>query len=357
MDQDINFNGYNTNEGSGLADYRTIQKELKQGLITFQNSTLTDKAMNDRVKTILATVENSSKIAPATQQIQEVAQAAQGIITKQKQKNQERMEEIQSYDSFIEKFKENEIVLVDEDTVSAKLTAPLLTIDSHTKSILQSQEDPTKTYLNLNKKMVEGYLYAINTDGAEKLNMSQSTYNKSKKYLETTKKGIDTALLAYEDKPLLAQSQECTNCGNDDGANNYASDLSAYVQGIFTEYAAETGQTTAVNTVISATQIEDIQQRYTTDMDINNDGNDDIIMYDENNVFIKYAEQETEHFSAKGNSIARNASKTFYSYAKEHPRNRYITSLEQLENNSDEYGYTDIGNISIKVVDKNKEVK
>jgi len=205
LDQDINLNGYNTIEESGMVDYRTVQKELKQGLISFQNSTLTDKAMNNRVKAILATVENTSTITPASQQIQEVENAAQGIIQKQIQKNKERQKEVENYDDFIEKLKDADVVLVDDDTISAKLTTPLLTIDTHTKNILQSQEDPTKTYLNLNKKMVEGYLYAINTDGPEKLNMTQSTYNKSKKYLETTKKGIDTALLAYEDTPLLAQ--------------------------------------------------------------------------------------------------------------------------------------------------------
>jgi hypothetical protein len=35
--------------------------------------------------------------------------------------------------------------------------------------------------------------------------MSSATYKKSKQYLETTKEKIDTALLAYNDGPLLAQ--------------------------------------------------------------------------------------------------------------------------------------------------------
>jgi len=55
--------------------------------------------------------------------------------------------------------------------------------------------------------MVQGYLDAVNNDGPEKLNMSITTYKKSKTYLETTKDKIDTALLAYTDAPLLAQGQ------------------------------------------------------------------------------------------------------------------------------------------------------
>ena len=76
-----------------------------------------------------------------------------------------------------------------------------------TKNILQAQEDPTKTYLTINQRMVNGYLDAVNNDGPEKLNMSATTYKNSKKYLETTKAKIDTALLAYTDTPVIAQGQ------------------------------------------------------------------------------------------------------------------------------------------------------
>lgn len=173
--------------------------------MSFKNETLTDKTMNDRVKTILATVENKSTILPATSQIQQVEKAAQGIIEKNIKENQTLQKEVSEYDEFIKKLQNNPIALVDDKTLSVSLKTPILTIDSPTKNILQSQEDPTKTYLSLNKRMVQGYLDAVNNDGPEKLNMTTATYKKSKKYLETTKEKIDTALLAYSDKPLLAQ--------------------------------------------------------------------------------------------------------------------------------------------------------
>ena len=190
--------------------------------------------MNDRVKTILATVENKSTVLPAMSQIQQVQKDAQGIIDTKIKENQATEKEIQDYDNFIKKLKGNQIALVDDTTLSASLKAPLLTIDTHTKNILQSQEDPTKTYLTLNQRMVQGYLDAVNNDGPEKLNMSQSTYTKSKAYLETTKQKIDTALLAYTDKPLLAQST-CPTCSSSDDNSNYSTDISAYVNGIFVE--------------------------------------------------------------------------------------------------------------------------
>lgn len=159
------------------------------------------------MKTILATVENKSTVLPATDQIQQVERAAKEIINTKIKENNTLQKEIKDYDNFIRSIRDDTIVLVKNTTISTSLKAPILTIDAATRNILQTQEDPTKTYLDLNKKMVQGYLDAVDNDGAEKLNMSATTYKKSKKYLETTKEKIDTALLAYTDKPLLAQGQ------------------------------------------------------------------------------------------------------------------------------------------------------
>lgn len=368
LDQNINFNGYNTQTGgvTGMIEYKTAYNELKQWLIQFKNSTSTDKKMNDRVKIILATVENKSTILPATDQIQQVETAAKNMINSKIQENRAVQKEIKEYDNFIKKLKNNEIVLVDDKTISASFKAPLLTIDSPTKKILQSQEDPTKTYLDLNKRMVQWYLDAVNNDGAEKLNMSATTYKKSKQYLETTKEKIDTALLAYTNTPLLAQGQwGCTNCSSTE--TNYSTDISSYVQGVFIEsYSGNQNSNGSVknmvNTVVSSEQSQKVQQTYTTNIDLNNDKFSDILMYDSNAIYVKYAKQESESLSKWNNSLATYYGK-FYSYESEHPstrinpQQRYIKSFDQIVNNTDAYGYMTINDITIKVIDKNKEPK
>ena len=364
----VNVNGYNTQTGgiTGIIDYKVAYTELTQGLTQFKNSTTTDKKMNDRVKTILATVENKSTVLPATDQIEQVEKAAQSIINGKIQENKQLQKEIWDYNTFIKKIENNQTVLVDDTTLSTSLTTPLLTIDSPTKNILQTQEDPTKTYLDLNKRMVQGYLDAVNNDGAEKLNMSPTTYKKSKTYLETTKEKIDTALLAYTDTPVLAQGQwACTNCSNTE--TNYSTDISSYVQGVFIESYSGNQNTSGsvknmVNTVSSSVQLQGVQQTYTTNTDLNNDKLPDILMYDANSIYIKYAKQESENFSKWGNTLTTYYNK-FYSYENEHPSTRinpqqwYIKSLDQMRNNSDAYGYMTINDITIKVVDKNKEPK
>ena len=156
----------------------------------------------------------------------------------------------------------------------------------------------------------------MNNDGAEKLNMSASTYAKSKIYLETTKEKIDTALLAYNDAPLIAQST-CTNCTDSAAENNYTPDISAYVNGVFVE-SYSGNEKSMVNTVSSNDQVQNVQKSYTTDIDLNNDKLSDILMYDANSIYVKYAKQESESFSKANNSLAAYYSK-FYSYGNEHP--------------------------------------
>ena len=52
-----------------------------------------------------------------------------------------------------------------------------------------------------------------------------------------------------------------------------------------------------VNTVNASQQLQNIQQTYTTNTDLNNDTFADILMYDSNAIYVKYAKQESEHFS------------------------------------------------------------
>ncbi len=346
----INPSGYlpNTwNETAGMIDYATAYNELKQGLTLFTNSTQTDKKMNDRVKTITATIEHKATVQPATKQLQEVEQAAKNIIDKKIQENKDIQEKIKDYGTFIKDIEDNQTVLVDEKSESVSLKAPLLTIDTPTKNVLDNQEDPTKTYLDLNKRMVQGYLDAVNNDGPEKLNMTETTYTQSKKYLETTKENIDTALLAYNDQPILAQTQgTCTNCSTS-AQKNYSTDISAYVKGVFVEtYSGNKKYMT--NTVSSTKLTEKVEEKYQTDTDLNNDSLPDILMYDGNSIYIKYAKQESENFTQGGNSLIKHYS-TFYSYE--------IQSIEQLMNATDTYGFLTIDDISIKVIDINREAK
>ena len=294
--------------------------------------------MHEKAKKLVSMIDTKSNIQPATAEIQQIQDTAQQMIQQSQEDNKSIQTKIKEYDKFIRSLPTEKIVLVNQQQSSTQLNTPLFKIDSASKTILKNQEDPVKTYLTLNKTMVDGYLRAIHNDGAQKLNMTTSTYNKSKKYLETTKEKIDTTLLAYEESeqtPLLAAST-CTTCDTaEEMSESYSSDISAYVNGVFVESYSGT-EKNMINTVASTNHINNVQKTYTTQYDLNNDSEADILMYDTNSIYIKYADQQDTHMTKRGNTIGTHY-KSFYSYATEHRRNRYISSLKQLEDNSDAY--------------------
>jgi len=51
-----------------------------------------------------------------------------------------------------------------------------------------------------------------------------------------------------------------------------------------------------INIVSSATQIEQIGNKY-QNLDINNDGKDDMLMYDTDTIYIKYGQQKDTHLT------------------------------------------------------------
>lgn len=357
INQDIDIEGYQQNE-TQMIGYQEAYQQLRQGLRAFQNDSNVDKVMHEKAKKLVSMIDTKSNIQPATAEIQQIQDTAQQMIQQSQEDNKSIQTKIKEYDKFIRSLPTEKIVLVNQQQSSTQLNTPLFKIDSASKTILKNQEDPVKTYLTLNKTMVDGYLRAIHNDGAQKLNMTTSTYNKSKKYLETTKEKIDTTLLAYEESeqtPLLAAST-CTTCDTtEEMSESYSSDISAYVNGVFVESYSGT-EKNMINTVASTNHINNVQKTYTTQYDLNNDSEADILMYDTNSIYIKYADQQDTHMTKRGNTIGTHY-KSFYSYATEHRRNRYISSLKQLEDNSDAYGYTTINDLRIKVVDKQKETK
>jgi len=64
------------------------------------------------------------------------------------------------------------------------------------------------------------------------------------------------------------------------------------VNGVFVDAYSGT-EKSAVNTIASASQIAKVQETYTTDTDLNNDGNNDIMQWDTNAIYVKYAQQDS----------------------------------------------------------------
>jgi hypothetical protein len=106
-------------------------------------------------------------------------------------------------------------------------------VSQRTKDMIENQESPTKTYLDLNKGLIKGYLDTLEKDGAEKLAMSNETYQKSKTYLTMVQKSIEILQQPEQRTLRLAQSTTCPSgtCTNtQEQTLKYQPDISTYAQ-------------------------------------------------------------------------------------------------------------------------------
>ena len=244
------------------------------------------------------------------------------------------------------------------------LSAKLFNMDPNSMAEISNHDNVMKSYIDYNMRNVDWYLNALNTYSAEKLNMSEDTYNMSKQYLTSIK---DLANKAYDtidnnakgknwtnDMILLAQSVWWGNnwnwwsrAGGQWNSSNRSSstiDIANYIQ--WSSLNTKEWSFSLAN--------EDYLKKFQSQFvltDINWDNMSDLIMRDEHNVYIKYRWWNSNFSGAKYDSH-------FYSY--------HINSYEDLVNNSNDDGMVGIrysknwvfkGTINVKLVDVNWEAK
>ncbi len=137
------------------------------------------------------------------------------------------------YDSFVQSL---QTILVSDDTQTATLSASLFTANEKIINTISSENAPEESYLEINKKVMDGFANALNTHSAEDLNMSLLTYNETKNYVNQTRSSINEGLLAINsDKPLLAATTDTTTDSHSmhdmtSDAGNMQADVSQYVK-------------------------------------------------------------------------------------------------------------------------------
>ena len=145
--------------------------------------------------------------------------------------------------------------------------------------------------------------------------MTEDTYKKSKQYLTDLKTKMDAVqtvspdtttdttqanqtLLTPKAPALQLADSSCPSgtCPTASSENaGYQPDLSLYAQGVFVETGTNTGKV-MINVVNNNEQILQVGKNQ-IQTDLNNDKKKDILMRDQNTVYIKYADQESEQKS------------------------------------------------------------
>lgn len=350
----INIQGFMQSEETGELAYADAYKKLDQWLQEFKIYAKTDKKTVNAIQNILQTIASDSKVTPAKKEIDEAERTTQTLINDKRKEIDTLSRRIEKYDTFISDLKKDTIQLVKDETTSLSISTPLMKLPQETKNRISLQEDPTKTYLDLNKWLIQGYLKALEKDGPEKLAMTNDTYNKSKQYLTTLQNNIQSIqeIASPSSKILLADascpSGTCPTAAEQNAG--YQPDISSYVQGIFVQTGASTGKV-AINVVNNNEQSLQIGKKYVS-VDINNDKQKDLFMRDQNTVYIKYAEQNNNYNTKGGNSLEKFFDR-YYVYQGNFGKRR----IDTLQDIQQEKWFAQFGDTEIKILDVMQEVK
>ena len=281
------------------------------------------------------------------------------ILNEYKNNNEELADLIMNdYDKFLDSVSDNSISLVNSDSLNITLSAQLFNMNEDSIQILSKQDNLVKKYMDYNMYSVLWYLNALENNSPENLNMDEDVYKLNKNYLSNIKNLSEQAydLLETVDKSseaqkvLLTQSAwEAWWAGGSNSSNNSSSTndnikISNYIDW-YTLNTKEWAFLLANNDYTNK-----FQSRFLL-TDIDNTWGSDMILRDDNNVYIKYRWWNSEFRNTKYLNTSN-----FYEYK--------IESYEQLYSDAEDgyirikYGWILIPKyIYVKVADTNREVK
>ncbi len=289
----------------------------------------------------------NNKIAPATNNINNVIKDYTKIVDEYREQNKLITKTIwDDYDKFLYAVAQNDITLVWNDELNLSLSSSLFDIDKDSLNIIKQQEDINKVYLDYNRKNIDGYINALNSNSAEWLNMWEKEYNDSKKYMYELKEKTTLAynileeeninskkILNNKDRKILAQSNGSSN----GWAAGWAfTDISSYIDGKVIK-TPEWSVDLANDEYVREFQGKSLMT------DINDDWANDLLLRDRNNIYIKYRNWNNNYDYNHEDYIDN-----YYVY--------HISSYEDLLETSDEW-FVKINNIYLKVCDPNWEIK
>jgi len=376
--------------------HTTVKKELLGWLQLLDDYSLSN-TYKQEIQSIDHILRMDHAIVAHLEQLDQIHQEVQSVIYEKQQEVQAIKEQIQvDYDGFLDDIYERNTILVADDKKEYSRSMALFGANKGTKDLLNTSEHPLLTYLNLQEEVAYWYQNALASSNPASLgihptqhqhmsryfaqvsdtihqgkqllagtarantthttlanNTRNNSINQSSQRLSSNTNGSTQKEIPTASLPLIAQtssndSSTCVNCGW--VTNTASADLTQYAKWIRVEW--DNGQ--IINVVASEDHIDAIGNNYTL-YDINDDGEDDIIMRDSNSIYIKYAEQNT----------ITNSDQT--SYNSQYYVSPVLNDPADLDNLTDNNGYITVSaqwgflsftnNISLKIYDKDREVK
>ena len=334
--------------------------EILEDALSEINTQTRSKDLKERSQEYLDLIAMNRNVNANVDSLVRVEKEYNTVIWDYKAENSELLWLIENdYDNFLVAVSNNDKSLVSDKSFDVTLSAKLFDIDENTLSVMSQQDSIMKKYIDYNMTNVNWYLNALENYSAQELNMDEETYKMNKEYLNDIK---NMANQAYDiiDNPqweknkwnaitLLAQAawwnawgQGGWNSNNGWSSSSMTIDVANYIQWNILK-------TSEWNLILANEDYTSMFQSRFLLADMNNDQKNDMILWDDHNVYIKYKAGNTEYPNEWYNSSSR-----YYTY--------HINSYEQLLNDADENWIVKIRDwithtLKVKLVDENWEVK
>jgi len=289
-----------------------------------------DPKLNKQVESYISLMEMDKEIKADVGALIDIEKKYTSIVNNIIQDNKNMGDLIvKDYDKFLLAIEKNNVSLVNQDEIEFSLSSKLFDLNTNVLENIKDKESLGKMYLDYYSKNVDGYLSAMQNYSASELNMDENEYNIQKIYLEDLNQKTKLAYGLLDDKLLITQNNTPWS-SNNNGANYV--DISSYINVLKTpEWSIN---------LANKDYVKSFQNKILM-VDLNKDGENDLIMWDQNNVYVKYRDSNRVY-----NNI--NYNNKYYKYS--------IKSYDKLLKDSNEW-FVKINDIHMKICDRNREVK
>ena len=290
-------------------EYQSTKTQLKKELQRVIDH-LSNEEEKHKIRSLIALTDTDTQVESSKQNFKNIENQVSSVIKEHHTTTNQLANLVRNnYDTFLSK--------LDQHNESQKIyqltyTTPLLEKNTRAEAILQNNESIMDTYVATEAKQVDGYLEALQKNSAITLNMSAATHQKAKLYLESIKDQVNqyyaikttdyagkTSLIAKDgqktEKALYAQVQSSIP----EMSTQASADYSSYIKGILVKSKDNKNVVNVVHSKYNAEKYESYYQQ-----DLNNDKVEDLIAWDEHNIYVKYANDAEQK--------AQSTSSTYY---------------------------------------------
>ncbi len=333
-----------TNHQIQLTPKIGYKEDLHEQLLGLQE-VLTLKTEKQKIDPLLTWTSTDTTIAPNRSSFSTIENEVSHIVKQEKTDLLQLADLAKSdYTSFLKTMEQQ----TQKKPLQLSFQSSLLEGKDHIAKKVISENNPVDLIMTTEGKRVNGYLMALNRYDAKSLNLSQKDYQEAKNYLETIQTKLNQRnniqKLSYAGTTNLTKKEGGTSTRTllsqatskkPEKIKTATSDMSSYINGVL----VKDHKRNFINVVHSKVNYERFLEHYQTDL--NNDKKPEVITRDENNIYIKYADDTEAKIGQKFKT--------------------YTLITPQLKNKDTKYeqggGSLRGGKDKIKVYDQNREVK